>query len=79
MRIVSGKYKAALKFYGYNEYQKNILKRVSMRPWRIIEPCVGINYLEAEKEKALQGISSPSCPEGLFCGRCNACQSQLDK
>jgi radical SAM superfamily enzyme YgiQ (UPF0313 family) len=75
MRIVGGKYKAALKFFGYNQYAIDAMKRLKERPWRIINPCVGTNYIESEKDKAERWETSPPCPKELFCGRCQACAS----
>ncbi|MDR2460901.1 MAG: radical SAM protein [Deltaproteobacteria bacterium] len=40
------------------------------RPWRLIEPASGIDYLEKESQE--KGPTEP-CPKGLACGRCKGC------
>jgi radical SAM superfamily enzyme YgiQ (UPF0313 family) len=73
LRAVRGRNKAALKFIGWGGPQSVWRGSLHLRPWRIVAPGIGTGFLESEKEKAAEGVSTPPCPKGLGCGRCGAC------
>jgi radical SAM superfamily enzyme YgiQ (UPF0313 family) len=75
MRIMKGKPKAALKFYGYREDDEEEKRDPEIRPWRAIRTGPGEISLAREKEKSLTGASTAPCPEELFCSRCQACET----
>ncbi|GHV56252.1 radical SAM protein [Deltaproteobacteria bacterium] len=46
------------------------------RPWRIVRPAAGGDWLADEAERARPGRVSPPCPLELNCGRCAACDQE---
>ena len=43
------------------------------KPWRIIEPVTGFDCFTAEKARSEEARTTPACPPGGSCGRCQAC------
>jgi radical SAM superfamily enzyme YgiQ (UPF0313 family) len=43
------------------------------KPWRIVRPAAGLDWLADEAERARRGLACPPCPLESNCGRCAAC------
>jgi radical SAM superfamily enzyme YgiQ (UPF0313 family) len=68
-----GKAKASLKAWNHEGREEETSSWRALRPWRIVAPPTGVDWLEREKENGAAGIFSPACPGALSCGRCEAC------
>ncbi|MDR1657362.1 MAG: radical SAM protein [Deltaproteobacteria bacterium] len=63
----------ALKEYGYQESDPAHRGGERSRPWRVIAPKAGTEYLQREKQLSKQAVLSLPCPAKRGCGRCQAC------
>ncbi len=43
------------------------------KPWRVVNPGAGLEFLQREMERSAGGVLTPACPPGGACGRCGGC------
>ncbi|MDR1050658.1 MAG: radical SAM protein [Deltaproteobacteria bacterium] len=64
----------ALREYGYDPAASPVHRPWSgPRPWRVVAPSAGLEFLAREARRSEEGRPTPPCPAERSCGRCGAC------
>jgi radical SAM superfamily enzyme YgiQ (UPF0313 family) len=74
-----GQLGAALRAIGYGPDHPIHRPFGAQKPWRLISPNVGYDYLASEALLAQSETPSAPCPPSLGCGRCLACEGALKR